>query len=145
MSLPVAQQRILDGIADGLRASEPRLASMFAIFTNLTRHEARPSREDLSSPPRWLAWLGRLCPAAGGWLAGVLRKLVIACTGRWRFLRPVLALGSIGLIGVMIAVNLRPISGCGVRADTPAAASQHVRGAGCSAQPGSASRPLIGK
>jgi hypothetical protein len=47
MSLPAAQQRILDGIADTLRASEPRLVSMFAIFTRLTKNEARPWREQL--------------------------------------------------------------------------------------------------
>jgi len=47
MSLPAAQQRMLDGIADTLRATEPRLVSMFAIFTRLTKNEARPWREQL--------------------------------------------------------------------------------------------------
>jgi hypothetical protein len=47
MSLPVAQQRILDGIEDGLRAHDSRLASMFATFTRLTRQEEMPWFEQL--------------------------------------------------------------------------------------------------
>ncbi len=47
MALPAGQQKVLDRIEDALRLSEPRLASMFAIFTRLTRHEARPPREQL--------------------------------------------------------------------------------------------------
>ncbi len=48
MSLPAAQQRILDGIADGLRRSEPKLAAMYAIFTRLCSSEAPPLREQLT-------------------------------------------------------------------------------------------------
>jgi hypothetical protein len=47
MTLPPAQERVLDAMAESLRASEPRLASMFAIFTRLTRNEAAPRREQL--------------------------------------------------------------------------------------------------
>jgi hypothetical protein len=47
MSLPSGQQRVLDDIEVALQASEPRLASMYAIFTRLTRNEARPRREEL--------------------------------------------------------------------------------------------------
>jgi hypothetical protein len=57
MSLPATQQRELDGIAEALRASEPRLASMFAAFTRLNRTEAWPRREQLPAIPAWLAWL----------------------------------------------------------------------------------------
>lgn len=70
MSLPPAQQRILDGIADALRASEPRLAAMFAIFTKLTKNDAAPWREQLParrSIRTWLAWLALLSPRT--WLA----------------------------------------------------------------------------
>jgi hypothetical protein len=49
MSLPASEQRALDGIAGALRASEPRLASMFAMFTNLTKNERTPLREQLSA------------------------------------------------------------------------------------------------
>jgi hypothetical protein len=66
MSLPAGQQRVLDGIAEVLRTNEPRLASMFAIFTRLSKDEPRPRREQLTPrgplaslaaawrrPPRW--------------------------------------------------------------------------------------------
>lgn len=66
MSLPPGQQRVLDGIAEVLRTNEPRLASMFAIFTRLSKDEPRPRREQLTTrgpfaslaaawrrPPRW--------------------------------------------------------------------------------------------
>jgi hypothetical protein len=39
MSLPARQRRALDAIERALRASEPRLTGMFAIFTRLTREE----------------------------------------------------------------------------------------------------------
>jgi hypothetical protein len=47
MSLPASQQRVLDEIGNGLRASEPRLAGMFAIFTRLNLGEPPPRREEL--------------------------------------------------------------------------------------------------
>jgi hypothetical protein len=66
MSLPGGQQRVLDGIAEVLRTNEPRLASMFAIFTRLSKDEPPPRREQLTAtgpralligawrrPPRW--------------------------------------------------------------------------------------------
>jgi hypothetical protein len=49
MSLPACQQRILDGIAGTLQARDPRLVSMFAIFTRLTRSEPMPSNEALDA------------------------------------------------------------------------------------------------
>ncbi len=66
MSLPAGQQRVLDGIAEVFRMTEPRLASMFAIFTRLSKDEPPPRREQLVAagpiafllaawrrPPRW--------------------------------------------------------------------------------------------
>jgi hypothetical protein len=48
MSLPAGEQRILDGIADGLRR-EPKLAAMYAMFTRLCGSEGLPRQEQLSS------------------------------------------------------------------------------------------------
>ena len=48
MSLPAAQQRVLDGMAEAMRASEPRMVAMFAIFTRLTSSEVAPGREQLA-------------------------------------------------------------------------------------------------
>ena len=50
VSLPVSQQRVLQGIESALEGGEPRLRSMFAIFTRLTRDDGAPRTESL--PPR---------------------------------------------------------------------------------------------
>jgi hypothetical protein len=61
MGLPAGQQRILDGIAEALGLSEPRLESMFAIFTRLAKDDPPPRRERLAatSPLAALLALGR--------------------------------------------------------------------------------------
>ncbi len=65
MSLPAAQQRILDGMADALRRTEPRLAAMYATFTRLCGAEGPPSREQLACRRVWpgvaalVMWLPR--------------------------------------------------------------------------------------
>ena len=53
MSLPASQQRVLDRIEDALKKREPRLASMFAIFTRLNIHERLPWIEALEPVPWW--------------------------------------------------------------------------------------------
>jgi hypothetical protein len=55
MSLPACQERALHGMETALRACEPRLASLFAIFTRLTRDEEIPRTEQLETQP-WLSW-----------------------------------------------------------------------------------------
>jgi len=59
VTLPAAQQRVLDGMEDTLQASEPQLASMFSIFHRLNEHEP-VGAEPLARPrprPRRLRWL----------------------------------------------------------------------------------------
>ena len=53
MSLPASQQRVLDRIEEVLKRREPRLASMFAMFTRLTVHEGVPRTEALDPVPWW--------------------------------------------------------------------------------------------
>ena len=53
MGLPASQQRVLDRIEDVLKKREPRLASMFAMFTRLTSHELLPRFEALTPVPWW--------------------------------------------------------------------------------------------
>ena len=57
MSLPARQQRKLEEIEGGLTGSDPRLRSLFAIFTRLTRGEAMPWFEEVPVRPiratRW--------------------------------------------------------------------------------------------
>ncbi len=52
MTLPASQQHALDAIDDVLQSAEPRLATMFGVFTDLTRLEAMPAVETLP-PGRW--------------------------------------------------------------------------------------------
>src|SRR5438876_138543 len=61
MSLPASQQRVLDVMENRLTAREPRLASMFAIFTRLATGEALPWREALQTVPWWSP--RRWCPS----------------------------------------------------------------------------------
>jgi hypothetical protein len=53
MSLPASQQRVLDTIESVLKRREPRLASMFAIFTRLTVGEGLPRTEMLERVAWW--------------------------------------------------------------------------------------------
>jgi hypothetical protein len=67
VGLPASQQRVLDGIEDDLRGCEPRLASMFSIFTRLTRDEGAPTAEPLPlGARRWRTWPGPELAAALG-------------------------------------------------------------------------------
>ena len=50
VSLPAGQQQVLERIEADIEGCEPRLKSMFAIFTRLTRDDGAPRTEAL--PPR---------------------------------------------------------------------------------------------
>lgn len=52
MSLSARQCRVLDTIEQQLRAREPRLASMFAIFTTLNSDEMLPAVETIQAGHR---------------------------------------------------------------------------------------------
>lgn len=106
LSLPVAQQRILDGMADRLRRTEPKLAGMYAVFTRLCLNDGLPRREQLSRGrgPRTFASLVARLPgretARGrrAWrLTLVASQLAIA----------------IVLVAVLVVVAIRPASSCG--------------------------------
>jgi len=59
VTLPVDQQRVLDRMEGALQASEPHLASMFSIFTQINADEP-VGAEPLARPrprPRRLRWL----------------------------------------------------------------------------------------
>jgi hypothetical protein len=51
MSLPASEERALTRIEQTLLARDPRLKSLFAIFTRLTLQEAMPATEQLQR--RW--------------------------------------------------------------------------------------------
>ena len=53
MSLPARQQRVLDRIEEVLKRREPRLVSMFTMFTRLNIGERLPRIEALELVPWW--------------------------------------------------------------------------------------------
>ncbi len=72
MSLPTGQQRVLESIEGKLAESDPRLVSLFSIFTRLTLAEkmpwieqvaVRPVADRLASIAHWFRWTIRR-PAA---------------------------------------------------------------------------------
>lgn len=68
MTLPASQQHELDAIDDLLQSAEPRLATLFGMFTDLTRLEAMPAVETLP-PGSWWARHGMAGPRyRPGWL-----------------------------------------------------------------------------
>jgi hypothetical protein len=92
VSLPVSEQRVLDGIESALEGGEPRLRSMFAIFTRLTRDDGAPPTEALRAE-------------TFPWLAGRL-------TATWRAVIAVpLILGLVTLF-VLMAINSSAPQGC---------------------------------
>ena len=54
MSLPVCQQRVLNRMEGALRASEPQLTSMYAIFTRLNASEPIGAERLARKRRRWL-------------------------------------------------------------------------------------------
>jgi hypothetical protein len=68
MSLPTGQQRILESIEGKLAESDPRLTSLFSIFTRLNLAEkmpwieqvaVRPVADRLASIGGWFRWTAR--------------------------------------------------------------------------------------
>jgi len=55
MTLPPSQQHALDAIDGNLQTAEPMPATMFGVFTDLTRQEAMPAAETLP-PESWWTW-----------------------------------------------------------------------------------------
>lgn len=72
MSLPIGQKRVLESIEGKLAESDPRLVSLFSIFTRLTLAEKMPWIEQVAVRPvadriaaltYWFRWIARR-PAA---------------------------------------------------------------------------------
>ncbi|MBV9094453.1 MAG: DUF3040 domain-containing protein [Streptosporangiaceae bacterium] len=76
MSLPASQQRALDEMEQTLQASEPRLASMFAIFARLAAGDGPVAAEPLASRSRW--WLPRGTTGYAFVLVPVIFVMIIA-------------------------------------------------------------------
>jgi hypothetical protein len=143
MGLPASQQRVLEAIEDSLRACEPQLASMYAIFTGLTRGEPRPSREQLPDhgrgPRSWPVRIrlamaqrqarARQLPRPAG--PGTPRPLMRRQTARGPR-RPLLRLLFIGQLMAILAV-LGVLIGLG-SSMTPAACTTRAAGSATAAR-----------
>ncbi|HEY1346851.1 MAG TPA: hypothetical protein VGF54_17835 [Streptosporangiaceae bacterium] len=120
MTLPACQQRALDGIESALQAREPRLASMFAIFTRLAKDEAVPRTESLRAEThlRW-SGLARLTATP---------RAIVAIS---------LVLSFMALL-VLLVMNRSAAQACGPAVGLRAVAAAQARG--CQAAPQSPAR-----
>lgn len=139
MSLPTSQQRILDGIADGLRAHDSRLASLFATFNRLTKQEEMPKTEQLARKrtatartrwrtgrPRELYAAGRAVPLMGAPGKGVLR-------GRfWIALVPIVVLTVVGVL--LLGWLVGPQGRCAHGTASGRVASSLIAPSGCAVE-----------
>ena len=84
MSLPSRQQRLLREIDNAVSRSDPRLASMVAIFARLAAGEQMPGREQLQTPASRMlgaaAIIAALISRAAGTCARQLRLAITAGT-----------------------------------------------------------------
>ena len=89
MNLSSRQQRLLWEIDDAVSRSDPRLASLLAMFGQLTAGEEMPGREQLRTPPlsrvraALLAAAGAAAALTGravGMCAHLIGSAVMACT-----------------------------------------------------------------
>jgi hypothetical protein len=115
LSLPAAEQRTLERMAEALRSSEPRLVSMFAIFSRLTQNETWPRWEQLlPTTPAWLMWLTTIARRLPGGQTARGRR-------RWR---QTLVLTNVAIVvGLLLA-----LTGIYVHR-TPACSAEHPRSA----------------
>jgi hypothetical protein len=114
--LPAGQQSLLNGIDRALQARDPRLASMFAMFTVLAGDDGPPPAE-------------RLAPVRGH-LAGWLRALA----GRARAAASIPIVLAAGLMAAVIALG---VATSGWKGCSPAAQRWQTRSAvhACDSRP----------
>jgi len=137
MTLPAGEQQTLDGIAETLRASEPRLASMFAIFGRLCRNDGPPLRERLPVARRF-ALLTRLRYGRGGSPPAGPRTDSARRTVRpWQLLFVFAnVVAALVILAVLMVLNTHQAGGCAAR---PSRSAQVLAAHGeyCPAQAGS--------
>jgi len=144
MSLPACQQRVLDGMAQILQASEPHLASMYAIFAMLVRDEPAPGHERL--PDRRARLLASLPgrpghgPAARPRLSSSGLGVPSSPVAQPRHMRSrlrVVAVSHLALIvvlcAVLIGISTHSSPGCQPTAAPRAGSTAAARPGGCQA------------
>jgi hypothetical protein len=125
MSLPTGQQRVLERIEGRLAESDPRLVSLFTIFTRLTRAENMPWIEQIRARP--VAYrIGRI----GAWFRGAGRRPAARVRAMLLFPAALTAMACALTIAFGFPGSQRPMPG----ARTPAARELVVK-----------SRALVGR
>jgi hypothetical protein len=102
MSLPASQQRALDTIDSHLRTADTRLASMFRVFTELTRLEKMPRLETFQ-PASW--WTRAARRQRGCALDGCQRPGHRALSWPWRRISGS-RVGALVLVPLLLAATL---------------------------------------
>jgi hypothetical protein len=103
MDLLPDEQKVLDCLAGDLGTQEPKLTSMFGIFTRLTAPDGRPPEEDALLPPRR--------PPPGGGPAGTAsarraHRLSLWLAAAYARRRLVIAVGLTALLAVIVIASL---------------------------------------
>jgi len=112
MSLPARQQRKLEEIEGSLTGSDPRLRSLFSIFTRLTRGEKMPWFEEVPARP-----VADALAAVGG----ACRRIARRPASRVRALLLLPAALTALVFGIMIAAGFTGTQRPSVSAKPPAA------------------------
>jgi Protein of unknown function (DUF3040) len=115
MSLPASEERALTRIEQTLVARDPRLKSIFAIFTRLTVQEAMPAIEQLRRRPWWRPQPGAVVVLAVAVLVGMI---VIGSLGSARACIPARSSASAGAQPSAIAATAM-VPGCAPNSKRP--------------------------
>lgn len=127
MSLPACQQRVLDTIENVLQKREPRLASMFAMFTRLTRGEGLPRTERLEATPWWV-WRRRWRPRRAGGSPRARRSPGWPAAAPSMLIIPALILLTVSAV-FLVMTSLSAT--CAPAASRPGVAASHSHPASC--------------
>ncbi|GEM_PF-2457679 len=103
MGLPASQRRILEEIEETLRRSDPRLTSLFAIFTRLNHDEDMPRIEELRAKAALISSRFRFRLAAVGRWLGARPRLRNALI----FPMAMAAMAATLLVGIALPVTTR--------------------------------------
>jgi xanthine/CO dehydrogenase XdhC/CoxF family maturation factor len=88
MCLSFREQLLLDRIRQAVSRSDPRLASMLAIFSLLTAAEEMPDREQLHAPAGWTEAAKRAAAIAVSMLMSWAAALRARVRRAWRAAHP---------------------------------------------------------
>ena len=122
--MPAHQQSVLNGIDRALESRDPRLASIFAIFTGLTRDDGPPRTERLARAPNAVLNMLRAAirRARAAMRAAALRARASAAMRRARASAVIPIVLVAGLMAAIVALGVATSGGAVCRS---AASTNH--------------------